>query len=182
MPRNKRPQDREEKTAEIVAVARRLFLEEGYEATAMSKLAAGAGIAANTIYWYFRDKDDVLLAVLDAVLADAWQAYVTTAPTQLADRLLWLVERLDETSKLITTVHSRIAVSASIDAWHDGFHGMSEAVLRGELNAIGVVESELDAVVKIWVFTVEGLLVHQFDQNQRRAICESLVRQLPMTQ
>lgn len=36
----------------------------------MSRLAKQAGVAANTVYWYFEDKDDVLLAVLNAVMAD----------------------------------------------------------------------------------------------------------------
>ncbi|WP_375166439.1 TetR/AcrR family transcriptional regulator, partial [Rhizobium hidalgonense] len=52
-------QDREEKRNIIISAAHELFLTQGYEATAMSKLATKAGIAPNTIYWYFKDKDDV---------------------------------------------------------------------------------------------------------------------------
>jgi len=66
MARTKREQDREAKREEIVAAARALFVGEGYEATSMSRLAAAAGVAPNTIYWYFPDKDEVLVAVLDA--------------------------------------------------------------------------------------------------------------------
>ena len=57
MPRNRRPQDREEKRAEIVTAAAGLFTEAGYDATSMAKVAASAGVTTNTIYWYFKDKD-----------------------------------------------------------------------------------------------------------------------------
>lgn len=70
MARNKRPQPADEKRAEIVAAARRLFVEDGYDATSMSRLAKEAEVAPNTIYWYFGNKDDVLIAVLTAVMAD----------------------------------------------------------------------------------------------------------------
>ena len=70
MPRNRRPQDREEKRAEIVVAARRLFVEEGYDAASMTRIARDAGVVSNTLYWYFQDKDSILIAVLDAVLAD----------------------------------------------------------------------------------------------------------------
>ena len=61
MARNKRLQDREEKQKEIMSAARTLFLNEGYEATSMSRIANIAGVAPNTIYWYFKDKDELLV-------------------------------------------------------------------------------------------------------------------------
>ncbi|PXW33935.1 UNVERIFIED_CONTAM: TetR family transcriptional regulator [Williamsia faeni] len=70
MARNNKPQPAGEKREEIVAAARALFLEDGYDSTSMNKLAKEAGVAANTIYWYFGDKDDVLVAVVSAVMAD----------------------------------------------------------------------------------------------------------------
>ncbi|SLI15652.1 transcriptional regulator [Mycobacteroides abscessus subsp. abscessus] len=48
MPRNRRPRDREEKRAEIVAAARRLFTEQGYDAVPVSRIAQDAGVVSNT--------------------------------------------------------------------------------------------------------------------------------------
>ncbi|MBJ8344539.1 TetR/AcrR family transcriptional regulator [Antrihabitans sp. YC2-6] len=182
MPRNKRPQDREEKRDEIVAVARRLFIDEGYEVTPMGRIAAGAEIAPNTIYWYFRDKDDVLLAVLDEVLAEATREFLAQPPADLADRLLWLVDRLESVSKLISTVHSRVALSDAVSTWHDFFHTSSEALLRVELSSAGVGGEDVDDVVKVWVFAIEGLLMHGLDADRKRSICRTLVRQLERIQ
>ena len=122
MARNKRPQAADEKRAEIVAAARRLFIDDGYDATSMSRLAKDAGVAPNTIYWYFGDKDDVLIAVLTAVMADVWPLYQDVAGEPIAARLLWVVRQLTQMSRLVTTVHARVEHSPAIAEWHHNFH------------------------------------------------------------
>lgn len=178
MAKNKRPQDRHEKHDEIVAVARTLFLDEGYEATSMSRLAAGAGVTPNTIYWYFKDKDEVLVAVLNDVVSTQWQAYLAAPMPRLADKLLWLLESLETASQLVTTVHARILAAPAINDWHDNFHRMGEALFRHELLTHGVPEADVDAQVKIMIFTIEGLLVHGLGPETNRRVCEALVARL----
>jgi AcrR family transcriptional regulator len=58
---------REERRATIVAAARRLFAAQGYEATSMHQVAAEAGTSIGNCYFYFRDKEDVLRAVIEDV-------------------------------------------------------------------------------------------------------------------
>ena len=70
MPRNRRTQPEAEKRAELISTARALFLSDGYDATPMNRIAREAGVTPNTIYWYFRDKEQLLLAVLDEL--DGW--------------------------------------------------------------------------------------------------------------
>jgi len=180
MAKNKRPQDRQEKHDEIVSVARTLFLQDGFDAVSMSRLATAAGVAPNTIYWYFKDKDEVLAVVLTEVLNMHFQAYLSTSLPQLIDKLLWLVARLQDASLLISTVHARLQLSPSISAWHDNFHRMSEALIRHELLMQGFLETELDALTKIFIFTVEGLLMHQCDEEMSCRIFEVLLRQLKL--
>lgn len=54
----------------LVAAAREVFAERGFAGTRMGDLADAAGVAHGTVYTYFDTKEDVLLAVLDAVQAD----------------------------------------------------------------------------------------------------------------
>jgi AcrR family transcriptional regulator len=54
----------------LVAAARTVFAERGFAGTRMGDLADAAGVAHGTVYTYFDTKEDVLLAVLDAVRAD----------------------------------------------------------------------------------------------------------------
>lgn len=175
MARIKREQDRDEKRDEIVAAARLLFMEEGYEATSISRLASAAGVAPNTIYWYFKDKDEVLVAVLDAEFSARMNEYLVLPAMSPADRLLWVANQLERVSRLVGTVHSRLAQSPSINTWHDRFHALSEELLRRELLEAGIAPQKIEALVKISVFTIEGLLAHSLPEEQKRAICAALV-------
>ena len=63
----KRVKYREEFRREILDVARELFINEGYEKFSMRKLDEKIDYSATTIYLYFRDKDDLLLAICEKV-------------------------------------------------------------------------------------------------------------------
>ncbi|WP_068545454.1 TetR/AcrR family transcriptional regulator [Thalassotalea crassostreae] len=67
-------QSPEERSAEILKISQKMFVEKGYEATSMADVASEIGIVEGTIYRYFKTKKDVLLVVLeqwyDHALAD----------------------------------------------------------------------------------------------------------------
>ena len=175
MPRNRRPQDREEKRAEIVLAATTLFTESGYDETSMSKVAAAAGVTTNTIYWYFADKDALLVAVLDHVLEAALADAARERERPWVDQVLWAVDRLDQYRRLVTVVHARTATSPVIDTWHDSFHALVDSLLVDGFRRAGVPESDLVPMARIGVFVVEGLLMHPDLGRDRRAIVEALV-------
>lgn len=49
--------------ARIVAAARKLFADPGYEATTIRMIAAEAGVAAGSVFTTFASKEDVLFAI-----------------------------------------------------------------------------------------------------------------------
>ena len=49
----------------IAEVGLNLFLANGYEATTLDEIAVAAGISRRTFFYYFRSKDEILLAQLD---------------------------------------------------------------------------------------------------------------------
>ena len=65
---------------EIVAAANRLFYHRGYNQTSFSDIAQAAGIPRGNFYYYFKSKDDILGAVIDAriegirAMLAAWDA------------------------------------------------------------------------------------------------------------
>jgi len=63
----KRAKYREEFRREILDEARELFITEGYEKFSMRKLAEKIDYSPTTIYHYFKDKDDLLLAICEEV-------------------------------------------------------------------------------------------------------------------
>ncbi len=174
MPRNKQQQHSDEKRTEIVDSARTLFLKAGYEATSMSAIASAVGVASNTIYWYFKDKDELLVAVLDAELERGLAKFLRSPATDRIGRLLMVVKQLQQASRLVATVHARMEFSPAISEWHDRFHELSEALIEAEMSQAGISPEKAKALVKIWVFTVEGLLAHPMSEKDRRKICAVL--------
>lgn len=168
MARNRREIDSTQKREVLVAVARRLFITDGYEATGMARIATEAGVAPNTLYWYFRDKDELLIAVLDALVEEATREYAHVQAAPLEAQLLWLVARLEAARSLVGTVHARLQTSAVIRAWHDRFHAMAEGLIAAQLAQRGVPEGELAAGARVAVFVVEGLLAHHAGTPEER--------------
>jgi len=50
---------------EILAAAKELFLEEGFAATTIRKIADRVGVSAPALYLYFSDKDAIMVALCD---------------------------------------------------------------------------------------------------------------------
>jgi len=174
MPRNKLEQQPAEKRQEIVDAARALFLDVGYESTSMTAIAAAARVASNTIYWYFKDKDELLVAVLDAELEQGMSKFLSGPAADSTGRLLMVVNQLQQASRLVATVHARMHLSPAIAVWHDRFHELSEMLIQAEMNEAGIPPERAKSLVKIWVFTVEGLLAHPTPEAEKREICAVL--------
>jgi AcrR family transcriptional regulator len=54
----------------LIAAARRLFADRGFAATATTDILAGAGVSRGALYHHFRNKEDLFLAVYEAVEED----------------------------------------------------------------------------------------------------------------
>ncbi|AJW40262.1 Transcriptional regulator, TetR [Rhodococcus sp. B7740] len=175
MPRNRGLHDRESKREDIVVAAREMFVSDGFDRTSISRLAKAAGVTANTLYWYFGDKDDILVAVLTAIAAEDATDYLQIVDLPLADRLYWLVERLRRVGPLVSTVHDRVTESEAIDQWHNGFHAFAESLFAADIAAAGLSGEAADAMLRIGTFVVEGLLTHAASPEVSRAVIEQLV-------
>src|SRR6185369_16924419 len=68
MPANRQQRPRVEKIDELLAAAQRLFIERGFDGTAMSAVAKEAGVASNVVYWHFDSKDDLFVAALELLV------------------------------------------------------------------------------------------------------------------
>lgn len=186
MARNRVAVDRETKRDEIVAAAARRFAAEGFEATSMAAVAREAGVAPNTIYWYFDDKDAVLVAVMTHLLAAALVEEPAARELPLAEVLLALTERFDPIDRLIASVHTRAESSPAVRAWHEAFHAGADAWLLDRVREHLTTTRDgqlppgdsLAAIPRIWSYAIEGMVAHRLPTPARRELCETLVRQL----
>jgi AcrR family transcriptional regulator len=56
--------------AKLLAAARDVFREQGYDATTTADVVAAAGVSRGTFYLYFRGKQDVYVAIAEDVVID----------------------------------------------------------------------------------------------------------------
>ncbi|HEV8652509.1 MAG TPA: helix-turn-helix domain-containing protein [Actinomycetes bacterium] len=162
MPRNRQDVPREQRVGELVDVARRLFLERGYAATSIADIAREAGLAANSVYWYFPTKDHAFAAVLDRLLSDE----VERAPgredpgSDPVDRLFTLLERLEDYRLLQPVVHERVPHAPAVADFHERAHGFLEQLLSEALEDRLPPGEDRELAAAAVAAALEGALSH----------------------
>lgn len=175
MAKTKSHVDRDAKRDDIVGAARQLFLQEGFEATSVTRIARRLKVAPNTLYWYFADKDALLIAVLDALVAELLGAFERRRTSSLAAQLSWLLDALSRGQRLITTVHSRMETVERVRVWHDAFHQRLEAAIAQQLRAHAVARGNEPHAARAAMFVIEGLLAHPCSPQEQRELVQWLV-------
>ncbi len=64
----------EKRKQELLQIAYRMFLTQGYETTSVDEIIEAAGIAKGTYYYYFQSKEQMLEAVIGMMIASEVQA------------------------------------------------------------------------------------------------------------
>lgn len=157
--------------------AARLFVQDGYEGASMSRIAKQAGVTANTLYWYFQDKDQLLVAVAEAYLQALLAEHQAADERPLAEQLLWLVERLRPVKHLVATVHDRLESSQAVSDWHERFHTAFEDLFEDQLPS-PIPDADRDAEIAAATFALEGAITHPLDARTTRALCGLLADRL----
>jgi AcrR family transcriptional regulator len=82
MPEKKQPKPRRKRAdgelsrERILDAATEIAAERGYEGTSIGAVSAKCGLPASSIYWHFKDKDDLIAAVIERSFGrwvTAWQ-------------------------------------------------------------------------------------------------------------
>ena len=71
----------------ILDAATEIAAERGYEGTSIALVSKKCGLPASSIYWHFKDKDDLIAAVIDRSFGtwlSAWQVPEDGAPQERA--------------------------------------------------------------------------------------------------
>jgi len=69
---------------QILAVARELFAEKGYDNTGITEIAQRVGITKSVIYYHFHNKEDILHTIIGTALKDI-VAYKTSKAADPSD-------------------------------------------------------------------------------------------------
>ncbi|WP_412050471.1 TetR/AcrR family transcriptional regulator [Hoeflea sp. Naph1] len=91
----------DQKREAIVAAAARLFWMRGFSATSIADIAREAEVPQGNMFYYFRSKADLALAVAD-VFVEETQSLIIEAEAAAADprqRILFLLQRLGQSNR-----------------------------------------------------------------------------------
>jgi len=61
-----RPDVSEERKGQILEAATQVFARLGFNKATMDDIVAESGLSKGTLYWYFKSKDEIIIAILDS--------------------------------------------------------------------------------------------------------------------
>ncbi len=73
--RRQRRADGEQSRNRILDAATEIAAERGYEGTSIGAVSAKCGLPASSIYWHFKDKDDLIAAVIERSFSNWLQVW-----------------------------------------------------------------------------------------------------------
>lgn len=160
--------DHDDRRREIVAVARRLILQGGFEAATMRSIAAEAGFANGALKHYFPGKDSIIAATFDSVLAEMQQkgaladAAALAAMTPAEALRAWLVAPFPddpdkiENGRVLLVLWDRAASSPELAAlYRDFFEGWRRRTIDYLRPVLRLDEAEL----AVWALEAMSLTV-----------------------
>jgi AcrR family transcriptional regulator len=122
-PKERVTKDPGERRQELIDAAEGLFMEKGYEQTAVSDIVREVQVAHGTFYYYFPSKEDILEAVIDKDIAG------------LESNVKEIMQRQDlaPASKLNSMVNSIIGINVARRKLMDYLHEESNAVMHEKM-------------------------------------------------
>lgn len=137
----------------IVAAARELIGAGGVDALSMRKLAAEVGVAPTAIYWHIGSREDLLNAVLDAMIADL--PAIAARGSSPRARLVSVARSIRDQVRA-TTDAQQLAAELGRTA-ELSFPG--QVALTREMQAAGVTGSDAAQAVRAVLFLVGGFIL-----------------------
>ncbi len=93
-PQRRRRLDGEASRTRILDAATEIASERGYEGTSIALVSAKCGLPASSIYWHFKDKDDLIAAVIERSFAHWLSAWELPAGGTARERLVSMVMQI----------------------------------------------------------------------------------------
>lgn len=146
---------------EILTAALALIERDGWEKLTIRRLAAALGVGATTLYHHVRDKEDLLVQVLDHY---AKQIPRSELPADPRDRIV----------AAATVMHDELArrpwavdLLTADDLMGESALWMVEAILGGARDCGCTPEEAVDLYRHVWYYTVGELLVRAHSHRRR---------------
>lgn len=117
----------------IIEAAFRVFGELGFRAATMKRIADEAGIAAGSIYTYFRDKDDVFHTAVEEGWKDFLSAFndVVSSESPLEERIAALIDMgFEKLRENLPLLRGMLFEASHMPAFRDNLSRFCDHIVR----------------------------------------------------
>ena len=116
----------EERRRQIMEAALACFARKGYHKTTMDDIVAESGLSKGTLYWYFKNKDDLFLSLVKSYFLDMAQDVTTI-----------LAQHATASDKLRAIAQETVRLFRETEAFFNVFFEFwMQSVLNEELNRL----------------------------------------------
>jgi AcrR family transcriptional regulator len=147
----------DERREQILACALEVFSQKGYHGSSIADVCARAGIGRATLYQYFEDKRDLLVALADRVEKRVEEAIATRAELRIpkgfvpadADAVAFVAARF---AHVLGAVFHDEATTRLVLRAGRGADGVVDGLLaRLDAKVLAIIEADLEATVRAGV-------------------------------
>ncbi len=150
--------------AEVLAAARRVIDRDGWERLTMRRLAAELGIGVTTLYRQVRDREELLLLLLDEYTKQIPRPIVDGRPRQ---RMVGSATALHDGLAAWPWVAEILTADGFLGLLGDSARSLVEAILAGAVDAGMTDEEAAGAFRTIWYYTAGEILVRAHTARDR---------------
>ncbi|WP_307848632.1 TetR/AcrR family transcriptional regulator [Microbispora oryzae] len=149
---------------EIVAAARRLIDRDGWEKLTIRRLATELGVGATTLYHHIRDKDDLLVLLLNNYVEQLERPQL---PSEPRDRVVAAATALHDALAFWPWAAEVLTVDGFVGLLDESALWMVEAIVAGAHDHGCTQAQAVDVFRGIWYYTVGEILVRAHSARRR---------------
>ncbi len=149
--------------AQILAAARRIIDRDGWEKLSIRRLAAELGIGATTVYHHVRDREDLLIQLLND---HAEQTLVPELPDDPRERIIAAATAMHESLVAWPWTAEVLAADGFIGRLGEPARRMVEVIIDAALDRGCTAEQAVDVFRSIWYYTAGEILVRVQSKNR----------------
>ncbi|WP_327738609.1 TetR/AcrR family transcriptional regulator [Streptomyces nojiriensis] len=150
--------------AQILVAARRLIDQDGWEKLTIRRLAAEAGIGATTLYHHIRNKEDLLLLLLNQHIGQIERPHLPGDPRE---RIVTAATAMHDALAAWPWAAEVLSADGFVGLLDESAMWMVEAIVAGADDHGCTPEQTVDVFRSIWYYTVGEVLVRAHSARRR---------------
>lgn len=156
--------------AQILDAARDIIERDGWEKVTIRRLASDLGIGATTLYHHIRDREDLLIQLLNDQAGRSSEVSLPAAPR---DRIIVAAGMIHESLRLWPWAAEVLATDGFLARLGDSALDLVEAILAGAVEIGCTGEQAVELFRSIWYYIAGEIMVrsrsaHLADAQERR--------------